>query len=177
MKSGRFPLRMLILAVALICIPAGGCGKQESTDDAGNTQSSLGVDNQIAGFPFNFDKSAETAKMVKDKDKGIFPESVTWAYAENLKVHEKAPTMTSEDPDFIRDIYYALSNTIVMGNAFERSTETPYFIEITLNNGGTIRYNFVSPSVIRLSEQNYVIESDGSLWRTLREASKKYEKG
>ena len=109
--------------------------------------------------------------MVKDKDKGIFPESVTWAYAENLKVHEKAPTMTSEDPDFIRDIYYALSNTIVMGNAFERSTETPYFIEITLNNGGTIRYNFVSPSVIRLSEQNYVIESDGSLWRTLREAS------
>ena len=150
MKSGRFPLRMLILAVALICIPAGGCGKQETTDDMGNTQSSLGVDNQIAGFLFNFDKSAETAKMVKDKDKGIFPESVTWAYAENLKVHEKAPTMTSEDPDFI---------------------------EITLNNGGTIRYNFVSPSVIRLSEQNYVIESDGSLWRTLREASKKYEKG
>jgi len=176
MKSGRYSWRKLILIAVSVCILAGGCGKQEK-EDTETTQSSLGVDNQIAGFLFNFDKSSETAKMVKDKDRGIFPVSVTWAFADNLKVHEKAPTYTSEDPEFIKDLYYALSNTIVMGNAFDFSEETPFFIEITLDDGGTIRYNFVSLSVIRLSEQNYVIESDGSLWRTLREASKNHEKG
>ncbi len=150
----------------LLIMTSAGCSV---TDD--EKYSSLGVDNEIAGFLFNFDQRDVTSRMVNDGKKGIYPVKVRWAYGENLKVDEKTPEFVSDDPDMIQKVYFALSNTIIMGNSHDHSEETPFYIELELASGDTCRYNFTSVSTIRLSSQNYVIESDGSLWKVIREAS------
>ena len=161
--------------ICLICIlgllAAAGC----STGRPKDTQTSLGVDNAIAGFLFNFDRRDATVKLVKDRNKGIYPSSIRWQFGEGLKVDEEAPEYYSEDPDLIKDIYYALSNTITIGNSYNHSAETPFFIEFTLEDGSICRFDFVSLNTVRLSEQNYVIESDGNLWQLIRKACKNNE--
>ena len=154
----------------LLIMSSAGCGL---SDD--EKYSSLGVDNEIAGFLFNFDQREVTSRMVNDAKKGKYPVELRWAYGENLKVDEKAPEFVSADPDMIEEVYFALSNTIIMGNSHDHSEETPFYIEMELDSVDTCRYNFTSLSTVRLSSQNYVIESDGSLWRVIREASKKSE--
>ena len=83
----------------LLIMTSAGCSV---TDD--EKYSSLGVDNEIAGFLFNFDQRDVTSRMVNDGKKGIYPVKVRWAYGENLKVDEKTPEFVSDDPDngFVR---------------------------------------------------------------------------
>ena len=167
MRSAVRRLISVMLCAAVFVTCAGCGGSKEDTQ-----QTSLGVDNEIAGFLLNFDQREETSRMVKDKAKGIYPERVNWSYGENLKVDEKPGEYSSSDPEFAKDVFYALSNTIIMGNSDNHSEETPFYIEMMLQSGETVRYNFVSVNTIRLSEQNYVIESDGNLWALIRKATK-----
>ncbi|MBQ9065005.1 MAG: hypothetical protein IJ123_06135 [Blautia sp.] len=168
MKKGFCRMISAVLAIVLsLALP--GCGRAPHEEN----RSSLGVDNEIAGFLFNFDQRDETALLVKQRNRGQYPVRVSWAFGENLKVDEKAPEYTSTEEEFIHDVYYALSNTIIMGNAYDHSEETPFYIELELQSGDICRYDFVSLNTIRLSEQNYVIESDGNLWQAIRKASKK----
>ena len=167
MRSAVRRLMSVMLCTAVFVTCAGCGGSKEDTQ-----QTSLGVDNEIAGFLLNFDQREETSRMVKDKAKGIYPERVNWSYGENLKVDEKPGEYSSSDPEFAKDVFYALSNTIIMGNSDNHSEETPFYIEMMLQSGETVRYNFVSVNTIRLSEQNYVIESDGNLWALIRKATK-----
>ena len=160
-------LSVLLCAVAVISL--GGCSSGEEE----KKQTSLGVDNEIAGFMLNFDPREETAQMIKDKEKGTYPVGVNWNYAENPAQKKKIPEYSSENPDFARDIYYALANTIIMGNAENHSEETPLYIEMLLADGKTVRYDFVALNTVRLAGQNYVIESDGNLWSLIRQESKK----
>ena len=166
-KIYRFLSALLCTAAVLSC---GGC-KSSPEDEA--TQTSLGVDNEIAGFLLNFDPREETAQMIKDKEKGIYPVGVNWNFAEDPAQKKKIPEYSSTDPDFAKDIYYALANTIIMGNAENHSEETPLYIEMCLEDGKTVRYDFVALNTIRLAGQNYVIESDGNLWSLIRKESKK----
>ena len=172
MKRAAWRLFSVLLCSAAI-LTSAGCGRDES--DSETQQTSLGVDNEIAGFLLNFDQRDETDQMVKDKAKRIFPVKVDWAFDENLDVGEEADEYSSSDPDFGKDVFYALSNTIIMANAENHSEETPFYIELTLQDGQKVRYEFVSMSTIRLSAQNYVIESDGNLWSLIRKATKETE--
>ena len=167
MRSAVRRLMSVMLCTAVL-VTCAGCGNSKEDTQ----QTSLGVDNEIAGFLLNFDQREETSRMVKDKAKGIYPERVNWSYGENLKVDEKPGEYSSSDPEFAKDVFYALSNTIIMGNSDNHSEETPFYIEMMLQSGETVRYNFVSVNTIRLSEQNYVIESDGNLWALIRKATK-----
>lgn len=168
MKKGLY--RFLSAGIcAMLVLSLTGCqsGKKDE-----KTQTSLGVDNEIAGFLLNFDPRQETAQMIKDKDKDIFPVGVNWNFAEEIKKGKKIPEYSSTDPDFAKDIFYALCNTIVMGNADNHSEETPLYIEMVLQDGQTVRYDFVALNTVRLAGQNYVIESDGNLWSLIRKESK-----
>lgn len=159
-------LSVLLCAVAVISL--GGCGGRDKKQ-----QTSLGVDNEIAGFLLNFDPREETAQLVRDKDKGIYPVGVNWAFTDDLKPNKKVPEYTSSDPDFAKDVFYALCNTIIMGNSDNHSEEIPFYIELVTEDGSTVRYDFVALNTVRVGGQNYVIESDGNLWSLIRARSGK----
>ena len=79
----------------------------------------------------------------------------------------EAAAITTSDEKKIRDIYYALSNTIILGVASGQSSDIKYFVSLTLPDGEECRFDFVNETTIRLSSQNYVAETDGSLWSAL----------
>ena len=164
------------ILIFLLCTGIGlmtGCSKgaapknQEAQDAA-----QLGEDNGVAGFLFHFDQRAETAALVRFKNQGKLPVRVTWFYerggyvVEGQTEREIEPSF-SEDINKITELYNSLNNVIVLGNDLNQSKGTPFFISFTLPDGEECRYDFVTENIIRLSEQNYSIESDGSLWKSL----------
>ena len=137
-------------------------------------KTSLGVDDGVGGFLFNFDTRKEVQDLVRYKKKGQLPTKAAWFYDEDGgTIREKGEEVTSnviesEDADRIRDIYYGLSNTIVLGiSTDQKNTFIHYFVEFELPDGEKCRFNFVSVNTIRIGDQNYVVETDGSLWRSL----------
>ena len=161
----------LLLATALWIISGwimSGCARKSNE----KKQTSLGVDDGVDGFLFNFDQRKEVAELVRFRSRNEFPVRIEWYYDPdgNLQDGETAqgkdPYVT-EDPEKIRDIYYALSNTIILGVATSQSDQIKYYIRLTLPDGEICSFDFVTENTIRLSNQNYVAESDGSLWSSL----------
>ena len=165
-QTVKLGLAVCLLAAAFL---AAGCGK--TAGDSG--RSSMGVDNEIAGFLFNFDQRVETGGMVKDNKQGKMPVRMSWYYESDPSVRVTEEDIqkniqTSTEPELIADVYYALSNTIVLGIATNQTnTFIQYFIEFELESGDSVRFNFVTENTIRLGDQNYVVETDGSLWKAL----------
>ena len=161
---------MALLLILCVCI-LSGC-------DKGSDRSVSGVEDKIAGFLLTFDHRQETQDMVRDKKQGKIPVRVTWYYEKGGTAGETEEEIaenssSSDDPELISDVYYALGNTIVLGNSLDqRMTYQHYFIALELEDGREVRYNFVSENTIRLGDQNYVVETDGSLWRILEESGK-----
>ncbi len=161
----------LLLATALWIISGwimSGCARKSKE----KKQTSLGVDDGVEGFIFNFDQRKEIAELVRFRSRNEFPVRVEWYYDPAGNLHDgetvqgKKPYVT-EDPEKIRDIYYALSNTIILGVATSQSDQIKYYIRLTLPDGEICSFDFVTENTIRLSNQNYVAESDGSLWSSL----------
>ena len=170
MKSNHAKEKYFPLLLFLILCLLSGCGKN-STE---NGQTSLGLDHGVGSFLFNFDRRSETSALVKDMNQNRLPTSVTWYYEKGGTAREdegeiKDNSVTSDDPEKISDIYYALSNTIIVGISTDQSKYTHYFVTFDLPDGEQCRFDFVSENSIRLNEQNYVIETDGTLWKSLAE--------
>ena len=183
-KSPGTKSQVLSVALALLaaCLTAAGC----SLLPGKNVHENLQEDNNVAGFLFHFDQREETQRLVKFKNKNELPVSVTWFYPDEetkkiLKaavesVSEAATeegsslgVITSTDPDKIIDIYNALNNVIIVGSGNNVITEVQYYITFTLPDDSTCTYEFISENTIRLSDHNYTIETDGNLWKTLRQ--------
>ncbi len=171
-------LKICLMLLAVFCLT--GCAGRSSEKVSTNT---------VEGFLFSFDQREKTRLLSEAIARKEYPVKVSWCYdpASNLKelgasedetgaaeeetpeAEENTVVNETEDPEKIRDICLALSNAIIIDNAKDTSPETPYFVELTLADGTSCRFDFVSRSVIRLSEQNYAVETDGSLWRLLEE--------
>ena len=120
----------------------------------------------VSGFLFNFDQRAETASLAAQIKKDHYPVKIRWCYdptGETKRVRERE----TEDQEKIEEICRALANAIILDNAFDLRAEAPYYIILTNEDGSECRFDFVNESTIRLSEQNYSIESDGNLWPLL----------
>ena len=162
-----------IILICLMCsslIPMAGCsrGTQQKESEAVRFEENNGV----AGFLFHFDQRAETAALVRFKDQGQLPVKVTWfyepgGYVVEGQTEQEAEPSFSEDVNMITKLYNSLNNVIILGNDQNQSEGTPFFITFTLPDGEECRYDFVTENIIRLSEHNYSIESDGTLWKTL----------
>ena len=156
-----------ILALIAVCPLLAGCARSAGE----KKQTSLGVDDGVEGFLFNFDQREETGALVRYKKKGKMPVKASWHYdpeGELLSPAQlEAAADVTEDPKKISDIYYGLSNTIILGVAINQSSDIKYYISLTLPGGEECRFDFVTENTIRLSNQNYVAETDGSLWPCL----------
>ena len=134
-------------------------------------------DNQVAGFLFHFDQRAEVKDLLALKNKGKYPSGVRWK-CPDPEAHGRKETENeseaarqdrySEDPDFIRELYTALTNVIIMGNDNTHPGGEAGYIALILADGNECRFDFPSESVLRVSEHNYSIETDGELWKLLR---------
>ena len=84
-------------------------------------------------------------------------------------IKESTPkgVLSSEDPDLIRDVYFALSNTIILGVDNNQKEEPHFYISFTLPDETECRFSFISETSIQISSQNYIVESDGTLWKAL----------
>ena len=172
-------LKICLMLLAVFCLT--GCAGRSSEKVSTNT---------VEGFLFSFDQREKTRLLSEAIAKKEYPVKVSWCYdpannAKELKApetdetgaaeegtresEESAVVNETEDAEKIKGICLALSNAIIIDNAKDTSPETPYFVELTLADGTSCRFDFVSRSVIRLSEQNYAVETDGSLWRLLEE--------
>lgn len=175
-KKNRIALgilrRLCLILVPVLLLPSlSSCQKQ---DDKEKSLTSLGVDDGVGGFLFNFDTREEVKELLRLKNSGQLPESVSWYYEKGGTAREQDEEVennyvTAEDPDVIREIYYALSNAIIVGIATDQTPYTHYFISFALPGGKECRYNFGSEGILRLTDQNYVVETDGSLWSVLKE--------
>ena len=85
----------------------------------------------------------------------------------DIKESTPAGVLSSDDPDLIREIYFALSNTIILGVDNNQKEEPHFYIAFTLPDDTECRFSFISETSIRISNQNYIVESDGTLWRSL----------
>ena len=165
--SVRLRLMCLLLLLGVFLPVLTGCGRNGR--DA--KQTSKGVDDGVDGFLFNFDRREEVASLVRFRKKGQFPVKVTWYYGEVSPEDKKRPieelAFSSGDPAFIRNVYYGLGNTIVLGVDTIHTTDIRYFISFTLPDGEECRFDFLTETSMRIGEQNYVAETDGSLWPVL----------
>ena len=167
-KSKMKKITELAVLCLIFVLLLPGCRKKQEEDSRTN----MGVDDGIGGFLYNFDMREEVSQLVREKKQGIFPQRVTWYYEKGGTAREedgevKSNTLTSDDPELIKELYYALGNVIIVGIAIDQSKYTHYFITFEMPDGTECRFNFVSENTIRLSGQNYVVETDGTLWKTL----------
>ena len=150
-------LRLCAALAALLLLAGCGSGSSKKTST-----------NMVSGFLFSFDQRAETVTLASQIKKNRFPVHALWCYSPDgadgtPQIHE------TDDEEKIREICLALSNAIILDNHYDLQTEAPYYIILTMEDGSECRFDFVSESIIRLSEQNYSIESDGNLWPLLAE--------
>ncbi len=156
-KRTCLPLLMTVLAVCLLA----GCGRRSPEKVSTNT---------VNGFLFSFDQREKTRQLSDAIAKKDYPVKASWFF--DIEAYENDPeaepdVRETEDAEKIQEICLALSNAIIIDNAHDYSTSAPYFVELELSDGTVCRFDFVSKSVIRLSEQNYALETDGNLWRLL----------
>ena len=161
---------------------AAGSGKKE--------EQGVQADNEVAGFLFHFDQREETQKLVRLKNDGKLPEKVSWYFDPEVPVVSEAPseteasetpeaekkgaprheaTASSMDRDRIIEIYNALNNVIIVGNMVNNGSGKGFYITFTLSDGSECTFDFPGEGQIRLSDHNYSIETDGTLWKSLRQ--------
>lgn len=163
----RIPLLVLL---CVFCIGCTGCGLSSFTERKNTADASPGFRDGVGSFLFNFDDSTRTQALAKAIKKGEIPSRVTWYYEKGGTSRDgeegelEDNSSTSTDPAKIMDIFNALSNTVVMGVSHDQSSYTHYFISFTLRDGSETRYDFVSENVLRLGDQNYVVETAAGLW-------------
>ena len=58
---------------------------------------------------------------------------------------------------------------IVVGQTNLSVQDHGYYVEYVLQDGTVTHLDFVTIAILRMGDQRYVLESDGGLWRVLRE--------
>ena len=82
-------LQKLIIPVCLAGLLLGGC--------SGRSKDNSQAVNNVAGFLYHFDQRAETVNLVKFKNKGKLPVSVTWYYPDKTAQTAHEASMVTAD--------------------------------------------------------------------------------
>ena len=175
MAAERIPRPILIggiLVAVLLTGIAFSVGKGNSTEAA---EVSAGQKDNIKGFMFIFDKRSVQQRLVKDMQKGLVPlkltcEKIELVYDDDGNVSEnidESATIVTEDSDLIKRVYQEMTDMIVIGQIPMRDNTTRCRITMVLQDGTDCIFNFDTVSIIEIEGQDYMMESDGGLWKLL----------
>jgi hypothetical protein len=140
--------------IALICVLLlCSCGEDK-------VEVSVGQEDRVNGFMFVFDNRSATENLKNDMDARRIPQKVRW------KLEKRGETTDEQD---IRAIYREMSEMIVVGQTNLAVSDHGYYVEYILQDGTVTHFDFVTIAILRMGDQRYVLESDGGLWRVLRE--------
>ena len=112
-------------------------------------------------------EETDSQQEPEEKDSQQEPETTEIPEKQAMQRHE--PTASSEDTDKIIEIYNALNNVIIVGNMVNNGAGKGYYITFTLSDGSECTFDFPVEGLIRLSYHNYSIETDGTLWKSLKQ--------
>ena len=175
MAAERIPRPILIggiLVAVLLTGIAFSVGKGNSTEAA---EVSAGQKDKSKGFMFIFDKRSVQQRLVKDMQKGLVPlkltcEKIELVYDDDGNVSEnidESATIVTEDSDLIKRVYQEMTDMIVIGQIPMRDNTTRCRITMVLQDGTDCIFNFDTVSIIEIEGQDYMMESDGGLWKLL----------
>lgn len=136
---------------------------------------SAGQKDNINGFMFIFDKRSAQQRLVDDMREGRIPLKLTCEKIELIrddegnvteKIDEDA-TIVTEDSDFIKRVYQEMTDMIVIGQTAMRDNSTRCRVTMVLQDGTDCIFNFDTVSIIEIEGQDYMMESNGGLWKLL----------
>ena len=171
----RIPRPILIGGLITVVVLIGillFLGRGSSTEVA---EVSAGQKDNIQGFMFIFDRRSVQQRLVVDMKEGRVPLKLTCEKIDLIpnddgtvveKVDESA-TLVSEDSDFIKKVYQEMTDMIVIGQIPMRDNTTRCRITMVLQDGTDCIFTFDTVSVIEIEGQDYMMESDGGLWKLL----------
>ena len=147
-------------------------GRGNNTEAA---EVSAGQKDNIKGFMFIFDKRSVQQRLVEDMKEGRIPLKLTCekfdlipnedgTVSENI---DESATFVTEDRDYIKQVYQEMTDMIVIGQILMRDNTTRCRITMVLQDGTDCVFNFDTVSVIEIEGQDYMMESDGGLWKLL----------
>lgn len=161
---------MLAAVMAMTMLVLAACGRNLSADTV-----SAGQMDNVNGFLFIFDNRSAQQQLVRDMDAGRDPISLTCElykleeddFGKEKEVLMEDATIVSEDTAFMRSVYNAMTDMIVVGQIGKQDNATRCRITYVLSDGEECVFNFETVSIIKIAGQNYVVESSGRLWELL----------
>ena len=175
MVAERIPLPILIGGFIIVAVFIGIVFSLGNGNGAEAAEVSAGQKDNIKGFMFIFDKRSVQQRLVKDMKNGLVPLKLTCEKIELIRdddgnvsenVDESA-TIVTEDGDFIKRVYQEMTDMIVIGQIPMRDNMTRCRITMVLQDGTDCIFNFDTVSIIEIEGQDYMMESDGGLWKLL----------
>lgn len=151
-STGKKIRALLSICLMIMIFALPSCRRQEGV--------STGHSDNIEGFLFVFDTRVTTSALVQDMRNGVLPTSIRIT-----NVWDEVTEITDEQT--IRDIYYYMSDLIVVGQTTLRREDAAFDVTYCLRDGSEANFHFETKAYLRLSDQNYMIETDGNLWRLL----------
>ena len=172
MKFGAYktkPLHLLIFCVVL-CLLLSSCGRRSGEDSI-----SSGQLDEVGCFLFIFDNRSAQQQLVRDMDNGDVPTRMTCQLydvvrnVDGTEVEEpvSGKWLESEDEEYIRKVYYAITDLIVVGQMGILNNDTRCRLIFDLVDGQKCELVFQSNACIEIGGQNYMLESSGRLWNLL----------
>ena len=171
----RIPPTVLIGSVIVIGMILGmalALGRGNSTEAP---EVSAGQKDNINGFMFIFDKRSAQQRLVDDMKEGRIPLKLTCEKIELVRdddgnvteIVDDDATIVTEDSDFIKQVYQEMTDMIVIGQTSMRDNTTRCRVTMVLQDGTDCIFNFDTVSIIEIEGQDYMMESNGGLWKLL----------
>lgn len=173
MKYGANKTRLshIFIFCLVLCLLFSSCGRRSGEDSISNGQL-----DEVGCFLFIFDNRSAQQQLVRDMDEGKVPTRMTCQLYEVVRnvdgteVEEpvKDKWIDTEDQEYIKKIYYAITDLIVVGQMGRMNNDTRCRLIFDLVDGQKCELVFQSNASIEIGGQNYMLESSGRLWEMLK---------
>lgn len=163
------PTRALILFLS-ICLLLAACGRRNPEESV-----SAGQLDKVGCFLFIFDNRSAQQQLVRDMDDGKVPTRMTCQLYDVVRdvegneteVPVEGHSIDTTDQTFIKRVYYAITDLIVVGQMGIQDNPTRCRMIFDLADGQKCDLVFQSNATILIGGQNYMLESSGRLWDLL----------
>lgn len=160
----------ILIFTLILCLLLTSCGRKSSEDTV-----SSGQLDEVGCFLFIFDNRSAQQQLVRDMDEDKVPTKMTCQLYDVIRevdgTEKEVPVegkhVESEDEAYIRRIYYAITDLIVVGQMGVLNNTSRCRLIFTLADGQKCELVFQSNAVIEIGGQNYMLESSGRLWGLL----------
>ena len=171
----RVPRPVLIGGVIILAVLIGIVFFMGRGNGSEAAEVSAGQKDNIKGFMFIFDKRSVQQRLVDDMKNGRVPLKLTCEKIDIIRSDDgtveenvdESATIVTEDSDFIKRVYQEMTDMIVIGQIPMRDNTTRCRITMVLQDGTDCIFTFDTVSVIEIEGQDYMMESDGGLWKLL----------